>query len=167
MYVVSIVPLAKEEVISPDMDGGPPALPPKSYKQWRNSGYGSTQQQMTETKTLNESTSATPPSSPKNGVNMNSTAALSDQHTRVLGSLTSGDLMSTVCEEELQSNCPFADEGASPDTLENEKPNNSTITSTTTTTTPTNTTNSMVITEDNDKNTRKVRNRSNININEI
>lgn len=106
--------MAKEEVISPDMDA-PPALPPKISKQWRSSV--SAVPQTSEIIDTGEKT-ITLSSTTKNEVKTASSVTHTDQQNRMLPFLNSGDeLTSTVREEELQSTCAFVDEGISSDKL--------------------------------------------------
>uniref|UniRef100_A0A1B0A8G7 CRK SH3-binding GNRP n=1 Tax=Glossina pallidipes TaxID=7398 RepID=A0A1B0A8G7_GLOPL len=75
---MNIVPLAKEEFLTPEMET-PPALPPKNYKQWKTNTIVSTPTIIT-----------TPPPSPKPKI---------ADHMRILSGTTGNEIMSTVCEE--------------------------------------------------------------------
>uniref|UniRef100_A0A1B0G205 CRK SH3-binding GNRP n=1 Tax=Glossina morsitans morsitans TaxID=37546 RepID=A0A1B0G205_GLOMM len=75
---MNIVPLAKEEFLTPEMET-PPALPPKNYKQWKTNTIVSTPTIIT-----------TPPPSPKPKI---------ADHMRILSGTAGNEIMSTVCEE--------------------------------------------------------------------
>ncbi|KAL9878775.1 guanine nucleotide-releasing factor 2 isoform X1 [Glossina fuscipes] len=75
---MNIVPLAKEEFLTPEMET-PPALPPKNYKQWKTNTIVTTPTIIT-----------TPPPSPKPKI---------ADHMRILSCQAGNEIMSTVCEE--------------------------------------------------------------------
>lgn len=131
-FIYSIVPLAKEEVLSPDMDA-PPALPPKTNKQWRPAI--SAVPQTFDTVATGEKTIIAS-SSFNNGV-------------------TTASLATTIREDELQIICPFVDEAMSlnkHEELETVAPTPLNIVQSTADTT------SLVILEEKEKDTKKVRN---------